>query len=201
MNFWQAVTRLPLHVSVAIGLPCPWQSASINLITFFFSFFVHFFSLSFMSRSEGYMCWYLQQWQANNLVKYHQHIDFNLLRQSLHKLVTGIAKRNGANFVACGIPPRSYSLHSTCQKRSDPANDSFVYESFAEISKEYTNVRIALVKGLKEGVEKINKSVGGRFSRSCKSVNIRFIADLIQKGRQCKAVHVLCKVRRKRNWT
>ena len=34
-------------------------------------------------------------------------------------------------------------------------------ESFAEMSKEYTNVGIALVKGLKEGVEKINKSVRG----------------------------------------
>ena len=61
-------------------------------------------------------------------LKYHQHINFNLLRQSPHKLVTRIAKRNGANFAPCGIPPRSYSLHSTCQiKRSDPANDSFVY--------------------------------------------------------------------------
>ena len=69
-------------------------------------------------------------------------------------------------------------------------------ESFAEMSKEYTNVGIALVKGLKEGV-----GVGGRFFRRCKSVNNKFIADLIQKGRQCKAVHDLCEVRHKRNWT
>ena len=74
-------------------------------------------------------------------------------------------------------------------------------ESFAEMSKEYTNVGVALVKGLKEGVEKIYMSVGGRFFRRSKSVNNKFIADLIQKGRQCKAVHDLCEVRHKRNWT
>ena len=33
------------------------------------------------------------------------------------------------------------------------------------------------------------------------AVNIKFIADLIQNGRQCKAVHVLRKVRGERNWT
>lgn len=66
---------------------------------------------------------------------------------------------------------------------------------------EYTNVCIALVKGLKEGVEKINKSVGGRISRKCKLVNIKFIADVIQKAKQCKALHDLSKVQRKRNLT
>ena len=72
-------------------------------------------------------------------------------------------------------------------------------ESFAEISKEYTNVRIAFDKGPKEGVEKINKSVGGRLYRKYKLVNIKFIADLIQKGRQYIVLHDLRKVRRERN--
>ena len=62
-----------------------------------------------------------------------------------------------------------------------------------KISKEYTNVRIALVKGLREDVEKINKSVGGRISRKCKLVNIKSVADVIQKAKQCKALHDLSK--------
>ena len=66
-------------------------------------------------------------------------------------------------------------------------------ESFAEISKEYTNVGIALVKGLKEGVEKINKSVGGRFFRRCKSVNIKFIADLNQRVDSVKPPMILAR--------
>ena len=96
-------------------------------ITFSFSFSVHFFSSCRVLKricvdiysNDRQITW------CEPKLKYHQHINFNLLRQSLHiLLVTRIAKRNGANFVPCGIPPRSYSLHSTCQiKRSDPAND------------------------------------------------------------------------------